>query len=180
MRPIKTMGIVVVVLALLMAIGAMLPYSRATADSGGIIRPVKVQTLLAGAQSFLATDPVSTFVSAPMYVGDYGAVQFQVSAVLTDDEVLGPIAVYWTPQFSIEPLGSTSCAGAADWFDATSYQMADNGTWDQTALRVATGGTTGVGFEATALGACARMKISIAEMGVVFTPTVYARAINRQ
>ena len=179
MRTIKTLGIVMVVLGLLMAVGAMLPFSRATADTGGIIKPVKQQTLMTGTQSFLATNPLSYFVSAPMFVGDYGAVQFQASVVVTDDEVLGPIDVTWTPQFSNQPVGSTSCAGVSKWFDATSYE-AVSGAWVQTPFSAVTSGAGGVGFEAAALGACARVKVQIAEGGVVFTPTVYGRAINRQ
>lgn len=180
---IKLAAVMTLALVLMAALAAVWPASPATAE-GGIIKPVKVQRLISNT-TYLATDVLSTFVTSGAFVGDFGSVQYQIKAVIPDDEILGPRIVTWTPQFSIQaiPSGGT-CDSLADWFDGTVYQQTYiNGApvaWTQSPVSARTTGNEIIGFEASAAGACTRIKIAIGALATTLTGTVDIRALNRQ
>ncbi len=186
MRIVKLVVVIMLAVTLMAVIAALWPSTVATADSaGGIIR-WKSQTVLSGTQSYMATDPVSTFETSAVYVGDYGALQYQIAVDVPDDEILGPRIITWTPQFSIQPVGN--CDAATAWFDGTVYQAYGDGAyyapvvyaWEQSPMSARTSGSEIIGFEAATVGACARLKFVIESTGDTFTPTVYLRMLNRQ
>lgn len=175
-------GALAVGLALaVMVIGglALRPMESATATGaadGGIIR-WQSKTIMSGTQSYMATTPVSTFETSAVYVGDFGAVQYQIAVDVPDDEITGPIAITWTPQFSIQPIGN--CDNATAWFDGTVYQVSGY-TLDYASMSARTLGTQTIGFEVSTVGACTRLQFA-APVGAVFTPTaIYLRMVNRQ
>ena len=184
MRLLKIVGTLTLTLMLLALVAALLPSSAATAESGGIIKPVKNMRLIS-ATNYMATDVLSVFVSAPAFIGDFGSIQYQVNVHIPDDEILGPRVVTITPQFSIQPIASGSnCDSVTQWFDGSVYQQvyADGIpiVWDPLPVGARTIGSEIIGFEVQALGNCTRLKITIGATNVTATVTADGRAINRQ
>lgn len=88
--------------------------------------------------------------------GGYGLVQVQGLAGAS----VSTATLTYTPQFSNQP--NVSCAAVTAWFNGTAITAT---------------GTANTGAEYTILGRCVRVKIT-ASSGY-FTPTIYARFLNR-
>ena len=138
----------------------------------------------------------TTYTSGSL-VGYYGLVQIHAVATLTDTNT-----ITMTPQFSNEPVSCASINATTGWFDAiehtpyvaTSSVVVASGAETETVTTTVTSGSltegdvtvqlimasgTVEGREALALGRCFRVKMEAAP-GYTFTPTVYARMVNRQ
>lgn len=150
-----------------------------------------------------------SFYSPAANVSDYGSVQFQVAAEVSDTtavvqrvNVVGGeslpndfpvwitlgVVITWTPQFSNAPLGGT-CDTATAWTDAMTYQLYDYPDfsdtpgifWIEPVIRyVKTTGQTPMGFETTVRGQCVRLRYEIDTPERLFSPRIWARAINRK
>lgn len=182
-----TAVVLVLVLATVLPLAAGKPVPAAVADGSGIIKPVKLQTLANGTTGYSVTSPISSLYSSTAYVGDFGAVQFQIAAQVTGSQV-----VTWTPQFSIQPI-TGNCNNSTAWFDAVSYQTYTTTPyptatyvspvpywWEQVIFSAKTTGAMQVGFEAQTVGQCVRLRYEIDTAEVMITPTIYLRALNRQ
>lgn len=177
-----TAVVLVLVLATVLPLSAGQPVPTALADGSGIIKPTKLQTLANGTTGYSVTSPISSLYSSTAYVGDFGAVQFQIAASVTGSQV-----ITWTPQFSIQPI-SGNCNNSTAWFDAVSYTSYATATyyapvvywWEQIVFSAKTVGTQQIGFEAMTVGQCARLRYEIDAAEVTITPTIYLRALNRQ
>ncbi len=177
-----TAVVLVLVLATVLPLAAGQPVPAALADGTGIIKPVKLQTLANGTIGYSVTSPISSLYSSTAYVGDFGAVQFQIAASVTGSQV-----ITWTPQFSIQPI-TGNCNNSTAWFDAVSYTSYATATyyapvvywWEQIVFSAKTVGTQQIGFEAMTVGQCARLRYEIDAAEVTITPTIYLRALNRQ
>lgn len=182
-----TAVVLVLVLATVLPMAAGKPVPAASADGGGIIKPVRLQTLANGTTGYSVTDPITSMFSSTAYVGDFGSVQFQIAAVVTGSQV-----VTWTPQFSNQPI-SGNCNNSTAWFDAVSYQTYTTTPyptetyvspvpywWEQVIFSAKTTGAMQVGFEAQTVGQCVRLRYEIDSAEVTITPTIYLRALNRQ
>ncbi len=158
-------------------------------------------------QQVLTVPAQVSFYSDAANVSDFGSVQFQVSAEVSDtarfydakdfvggSNVADPrwittsVVITWTPQFSNAPLSGT-CATAAAWVDAQTYQLYDypdfSATpgifWIEPVIRyVKTTGQTPLGFETTVRGQCVRLRYEIDTADRTFFPRIWARAINRK
>lgn len=153
-------------------------------------------------------DQVS-FYSDPLNVSDYGSVQFQVAAEVSDTTriteakyivgggvlpndfpvwLTAGVVITWTPQFSNAPSSGT-CDTATAWTDAMTYQLYDYPDfsdtpgifWIEPVIRyVKTTGQTPMGFETTVRGQCVRLRYEIDTPERLFSPRIWARAINRK
>lgn len=157
---------------------------------------------------FTVPEQVS-FYSPAADVGDFGSVQFQVAAEVSDTiavvqrvDVVGGeglpndfpvwlttgVIIAWTPQFAHRPSNGT-CAAATDWADAQTYHVYDYPEWSETPGRAwvepvtfsaKTSGTQPMGFEVTTRGPCVRLRYEIDTPERLFSPRIWARAINRK
>ncbi len=158
-------------------------------------------------QNVLTVPAQASFYSDAADVGDYGDVQFQVSAEVSSTSkfsesqffvggsnvdtprlITSSVTIMWTPQFSNAPISGT-CAAATDWADAQTIHVYDWPTWSQTpgvsrdepvTFYVKTSGQQIMGFEVTTRGQCVRLRYEIDTADRTFFPRIWARAINRK
>lgn len=158
-------------------------------------------------QNVLTVPAQASFYSDAAYVGDYGDVQFQVSAeVSSTSTFLEPqffvggsnvdaprlitsyVVITWTPQFSNAPISGT-CATATEWADAQTIHVYDWPVWSQipgvsweepVTFYAKTTGQQMMGFEVTTRGQCVRLRYEIDTVDRTFFPRIWARVINRK
>ena len=158
-------------------------------------------------QNVLTVPAQASFYSDAAYVGDYGDVQFQVSADVSSTAMFAEsqyfvggsnvdaprlitsnVVITWTPQFSNAPISGT-CANATDWADAQTIHVYDWPVWSQipgvsweepVTFYGKTSGTQSLGFEVTTRGQCVRLRYEIDTADRTFFPRIWARAINRK
>lgn len=144
----------------------------ARADNlGGITKQSTIFTLANGGTNY-TTDQTLTGVS----VAEYGSVQLQATSDVTSTQT-----VTVTPQFSNDPA---VCTSATNWFTASEYQIfesnaaTDTLVTDSESLLLTITGDGTAGREIPVLGRCFRVTLAVSANS--FTPTIYARALNRQ